>query len=154
MAVKQHIASFLDEHHVPYTTQQHPQAFTAQRVAAAEHVSGNVVAKAVILVANDQPVMFVLPASHRVDLQKAAALLGVDSVRFATEREFAGRFADCELGALPPLGNLYGLPVYVDESLASREQIVFRAGTHTDTVAVAYTDFAKMVPATVADISR
>jgi Ala-tRNA(Pro) deacylase len=98
--------------------------------------------------------MLALPASYQVDLGKAATALGVKEVRLAEEEEFEDTFPDCEIGAMPPFGNLYGVPVYVDETLAEDETIVFRSGTHTDTMSVSYADFERLVEPTIAEFAR
>ena len=131
----------------------HPIAYTAQDVAAVEHVSGKVVAKVVVAMANAQPVMLVVPANLRIDLDKAKRNLKVPDLRLASEQEFAGLFADCEVGAMPPFGNLFGLPVYVDRSLTADPEIIFQAGTHTDTVKMRYSDFQRLVKPEVRDLT-
>jgi Ala-tRNA(Pro) deacylase len=98
--------------------------------------------------------MLSLPAPYQVDLEKASKMLGAQEARLAQEEEFEGAFPDCEVGAMPPFGNLYGLPVYVEEALAEDETIFFRAGTHTDTMSVGYADFERLVEPTVAEFAR
>ncbi len=147
------LEQYLREQGVAYEMQHHPLVYTAQEVAASEHVSGKELAKTVIARADDRLVMVVLPATRTVHLGKLAAALGAGQTRLAEEREFSADFPDCEVGAMPPFGNLYGVPVYVDQSLAADERIVFRAGTHTGTLRVAYADFARLVGPTVVDIS-
>jgi Ala-tRNA(Pro) deacylase len=98
--------------------------------------------------------MLALPAPHRADLNKAAVALGAREVRLAHEEEFAAAFPDCEVGAMPPFGNLYDLPVYVDNALAEDETIIFSAGTHTDTISMKYADFERLVKPTVAAFAR
>jgi Ala-tRNA(Pro) deacylase len=150
MACKDRLEAFLREHQVPFQAQHHPLAYTAQEVAASEHVPGRLVAKVVVVLADGRPALLVLPATHRVDLARAAAGLGAREVRLAPEAEFAAAFPDCEVGAMPPFGNLYGVPVYVEAALAADEEIVCAAGTHTDTVRLRYADFARLVAPTVA----
>jgi Ala-tRNA(Pro) deacylase len=96
----------------------------------------------------------VLPASHRADMTKVAAALGVSNAWLADEREFATIFPDCEIGAMPPFGNLYDVPVFVDWSLTEDKTIVFQAGTHTDTIRMLYADYARLVEPAVVDIVR
>jgi Ala-tRNA(Pro) deacylase len=98
-------------------------------------------------------VMLVLPAPYHVNPLKASAALGVREVHLAEEERFADAFPDCEVGAMPPFGNLYEVPVYVDRALVEDETIVFRSGTHTDTMSVSYADFEKLVRPTVADVA-
>jgi Ala-tRNA(Pro) deacylase len=138
------IEHYLREQHVPFSLHHHPPAFTAQRVAQAEHVPGRIVAKVVIAAVDNGLVMLCLPATCRVDLLKLMNMLGTDNVRLAHEQDFAHAFPDCELGAMPPFGNLYDMAVYVDRQLASDERIVFQACRHTDTVEMAYADFARL----------
>jgi Ala-tRNA(Pro) deacylase len=117
-----------------------------------EHVPGRMVAKVVIAIADDeQMVMLCLPAPCRVNMLKLMDLLGTDDVRLAREDEFAREFSDCEIGAMPPFGNLYRMPVFVDKQLAADERIVFAAGLHTDTVEMHYADFARLVHPVVGD---
>ncbi|MCM8749247.1 YbaK/EbsC family protein [Thermomicrobiaceae bacterium CFH 74404] len=154
MRCKDRLEAYLREQGVPFQTQHHPIAFTAQEVAASEHVPGRLVVKVVMVVADGKPVMLALRATDRVDLRKLAAVLGVTEVRLAEEREFGALFPDCELGAMPPFGNLYGVPVYVDTALAEDETIFFQAGTHTDTMSLKYADFNWLVRPAVADFAE
>jgi Ala-tRNA(Pro) deacylase len=117
-------------------------------------VPGKTLAKVVMAIADNDLVMFVLPAPYRLDTKKAAAELDVDELRVAHENEFAGRFPDCDVGAMPPVGKLYEMDTYVDQSLAEDEYIVFQAGTHTDVVRVKYEDYAKAVKPVVVDIAH
>jgi Ala-tRNA(Pro) deacylase len=149
MTCKERLEAYLREQQVPFTMEHHRPAYTAQAVAAIEHVPGKQVAKVVVVFADDRLVMLVLPASYRVDLTHVGAALGARSVYFAGEGELAATFRDCEVGAMPPFGNLYNLPVYVDRSLAEDETIVLQAGTHTDTISLKYVDFARLVQPTV-----
>jgi len=146
------VETLLRERHVPYELHHHPPAFTAQHLAAAEHVPGKMVAKVVIAFADERMLMLVLPATAKVNLMKLAEVTGTENVRLAREDEFAAVFADCEVGAMPPFGNLYNLPVLVDRSLAEDEQIIFQAGAHTDTIKMSYADFAQIVHPLVADL--
>ena len=120
-----------------YTT-----AYTAQGAAATMQISGTDLAKTVVLWAGDEMILAVLPAPNHVRLDKLAAELG-KSVWLATEQEFGSLFPDCEPGAMPPVGSLYNLPVYLDESLAADEEIVFNAGTHRDAIRIQYDDFVR-----------
>lgn len=150
---KEKIEAFLREHDVSYEVRHHPVAYTSQRVAQSEHIPGKFVAKVVVVFADDQMTLLALPAPLHVDLKKAAAVLGAKEVRLAAEDEFAGHFPDCEVGAVPPLGSLYDLPLYVDKALAEDEKIVFDAGTHTDTITVTYEDFARVAKPEIADFA-
>ena len=146
--------SYLRRNQVAFQIQHHAVAFTAQEVAASEHVSGRMVAKVVMAFADERLVMLVLPANRRVDLLRAAGALGARKVRLAREQEFANAFPGSDPGAMPPFGNLYHLPVYVDGALAEHETIVCRAGTHTDTISLRYADFLRLVQPVVADLAR
>lgn len=148
------VEQLLRDRHVPFVVHHHPLAYTAQEVAAAEHVPGRLVAKVVIAFADDRMVMLALPAPQKVDLLKFAEEVCTDNVRLASEREFAHVFADCETGAMPPFGNLYGMPVFVDKRLAADDRIVFQAGTHTDTIELNYAAYAELVHPRVADFAN
>jgi Ala-tRNA(Pro) deacylase len=147
------IKAYLRHHRVEFDAQHHPVAYTAQDVAASEHLPSQLMAKVVMVVADGRLAMLVVPTSRRVDEERAAAAMNAKVVRLATEEEFASTFADCEVGAMPPFGNLYGVPVYVDEELAEDESITFQAGTHTWTITLTYADFERLVGPTVADLA-
>ncbi len=151
---KDDVEAYLRQEGVPYQLQHHPQAFTAQGVAEAEHVSGDIVAKVVMVQGDDGPVMLLLPASQRVDLNALPALLGVQSVRLAKEDEFADLFPGSEIGAEPPFGHRSGVAVYVEQSLSEQPRIICPAGTHTDTVTLAYADYARLVQPTVGSFAQ
>ena len=154
MNCKERLETYLRESAVPYQSQHHARAITAQEVAATEHVPGKLFAKTVMVLADKETmVMLVLPAPYHVNPQKAAAALGARELLFAEEERFADTFPDCELGAMPPFGNLYDVPVYVDKTLAEDETIVFRAGTHTDTMSVSYANFERLVEPMVAEFA-
>ena len=153
MTCKERLEAYLREQQVPFTVQRHRPAYTAQDVAASEHIPGKLVAKVVLVFADGVLVMLILPASHRVDLRRVGAAIGARSIYFAGEGEMAAVFPDCEVGTMPPFGNLYNLPVYVDRTLAEDATIVFQAGTHTDTISMAYVDFARLVKPTVVEFA-
>jgi Ala-tRNA(Pro) deacylase len=146
------LRGYLREHGVSFEVQRHPVAYTAQKVAASEHVPGRMFAKVVMVEADGELVMLVLPASAAVDTARAAEVLGGRPVHLAAEREFAPRFHDCEAGAMPPFGNLYDVPVVAERTLGENEQIVFQAGTHATTMSLAYADFERLVRPTVGEI--
>jgi Ala-tRNA(Pro) deacylase len=152
MSGRERLESYLRENGVSFEVEEHPTAYTAQKIAATEHVPGRMFAKVVMAITNGDLVMLVLPAPSVVDVGKVAEVLGED-VRLASESEFATTFADCEPGAMPPFGNLYDVPVYVDLALGRNERIVFQAGTHSMTMNVAYADFERLTAPTVADIA-
>ena len=145
MAIHGRLEDFLKEHNVHYRTITHPEAYTAQEVAASMHVPGKDLAKAVIVKASDRFVMAVLPASGQVDFERLRKILGEDDVRLANEDEFRSLFPDCEPGGEPPFGNLYDVTTLVDRSLAEDEHIFFNAGNHHDAVELDYRDYEKLV---------
>jgi len=147
------LKAYLDEQGIRYEMLTHSPAYTAQEVAAAQHVPGRELAKVVMVKAGNRFVMTVLPASRKLDLLKLANVLPERAARLASEQEFAGLFPGCEPGSEPPFGNLFGLPVYVDTSLTKDEAIVFEAGTYTDTVRMRYADFARLVQPDVGDFA-
>jgi Ala-tRNA(Pro) deacylase len=153
MPILKKLREHLDGNGVRYEILTHRPAYSAQEVAAAQHVPGREVAKVVVARSGGGYVMAVLPATRRVDVTKLGAALGDPYVRLATEDEFARLFPQCEPGAMPPFGNLFGLPVFIDQSLMADERIVFQAGTHTDTVRLRYADFARLVQPTIADLA-
>jgi Ala-tRNA(Pro) deacylase len=154
MAAAAKLKQYLDDHKVKYITISHSPAFTAQEVAASMHVKGKELAKAVIVRADDKYVMAVLPAHHKVNLEKFKKVIGSSQVRLATETEFKHQFPDCETGAMPIFGNLYNVPVYVAQPLTYDEEIVFNAGSHTEAIRMRYADFADLVKPVVADFSE
>ena len=153
MDCTERLEGYLREHGVSFEAREHPRAFTAQQIAASEHVPGRLFAKVVMAQTDGDLVMLVVPASSAVDTAKASRAVGGKPVRMAAEREFAPRFPDCEAGAMPPFGNLYDVPVYVDRALGANERIVFQAGTHSLTMSVRYQDFERLAHPTVADLA-
>jgi Ala-tRNA(Pro) deacylase len=139
------IHEFLYEAHVPYLVVPHRPAFSAQEEAAATHVQGRDWAKVVVCFIDDEPVEAVVPAPSLVNLERLLQLSGGKAIRLAGEGELQRLFPDCEVGAMPPFGPLYGQTVYVDAELASEAEIVFNAGTHRDAIAMRWNDFVKMV---------
>ena len=150
--VAQKIKSFLDENGVEYETIAHKPAYTANDIAHVAHVSGREVAKTVIMDADGRKVMAVLPASKRLSFSEASRALG-KNVRLAAEYEFANLFPGCEVGAMPPFGNLYGIDVWVDPSLSEDREIVFNAGSHTELIKMRYEDFERLVHPHVDEIA-
>ena len=139
------IHDFLRDEHVPYVVLPHAPAFTAQEEAAAAHVPGRVWGKVVICLVDGHPVQVVVPATLTVNLERLLTLARGQTVRLADEQEFARLFPDCEPGATPPFGPLYGLEVFVDVTLAAADEIVCNAGTHTEAIAMRWPDFAASV---------
>ena len=144
MEIPKRLIDCLNENKVAYEILHHPEAVTAQRIAQAEHVKGRHHAKVVMVKSGDQHLMMVLPADHQIDLEKVENAIG-NAVSLDKEQEFKSLFPDCAIGAMPPFGNLYGLPTYVDNSLAEQDYIVFEAGTHTDAIKMSYRDYEKIV---------
>ena len=136
--------NLLDQAHAPYTTFTHDRTVTAQDTAAAAHVGNQRFAKTVMLKVDGKLAMMVMPAAYRVDLTRLSRALGGGEVELAQEDDFKDAFPDCELGAMPPFGNLYGVPVYVDSRMAEQPEIVFNAGSHTDAVRMPYVEFEKL----------
>ena len=151
MAITQRLKDFLDSKHVHYDVLAHQVAYTAPELAHALHVPGKEFAKVVVTKVGKQFVITVLPSTWNVDLTRLTRVFGTMEVRLATEEELRGLFPDCELGAMSPFGNLYGLGTYVDRSLTEDEKIVFRGGSRSDAVRMRYQDFATLAQATVAE---
>jgi len=139
------IHEFLREAHVPYTVVPHRPAFTAEEEAAATHVQGRDWAKVVVCFIDGEPVEAVVPASSIVNLDRLLDLAGGKAIHLADETDLRRLFPDCEVGAMPPFGPLYGQTVFVDAVLASEPEIVFNAGTHQDAIVMRWNDFVKMV---------
>lgn len=144
MPISRTLNAFLDRERVHYDVLPHQKAFRAAEIAHALQTTEKVMAKVVIVKVQGRFVMMVLPARWNVDLRRLRTVFATHQVRLATEDEITGLFPDCELGAMPPFGNLYGLPVYVDQSLTEDEEIVFQAGTHSEAIRMRYWDFAAL----------
>ena len=151
MSILKRLKDHLDREQVPYEVLPHQETYRATDLAQTLHVPGKALAKAVMLRVGDRFVMTVLPANWKVDLTRVKEILGTAHVRLATEEEFKGLFPDCEPGAMPPFGHLYGLDVYVDQSLTEDEEIVFHAGTHFEAVKLRYRHFADLAHPKVAE---
>lgn len=139
------LKEFLDAQGVAYRSITHAPTYTAQETAQAAHVPGYELAKTVMVELDGKMVMVVVPATRKVVLQDLREITGAARVRFATEEEFKNLFPDCEIGAMPPFGNLYGLEVYVAPALAADPEIAFNAGTHTEVIIMRYADFERLV---------
>lgn len=150
MAVAKLLKEFLNKNKVKYKAMKHKEFFTAQEIAKAQHISGKLMAKSVIVKLDDKFIMIVLPAHLKINFPRLKKITGAKKVRLATEKEFAGLFPGCEIGAMPPFGNLYNVPVGIDTRLTEEEHIVFNAGTHKDTVAMKYRDYERLVKPKVA----
>lgn len=147
------VRAYLLEHGIAYEITEHREAFTAQETAAALHEPGSHVAKAVMLMADGELVMAVLAAPDHVSLSRAQAALGSKEVRLATEEEFGAVFADCDLGAAPPFGGVYGVPTYIDKRLLAAENLVFAAGSHRHSMRLALADYLQAAHPTEADLA-
>ena len=139
------LKEFLDANHIAYTTISHSAAYTAQGIAALAHIPGKEMAKTVILHVDGAFAMAVLPASQHVEMRELRRVMGAKHVRLAKEEEFKELFPGCELGAMPPFGNLYDLPVFVDDILTQDKEIAFNAGSHSELVRMSYADFERLV---------
>jgi Ala-tRNA(Pro) deacylase len=139
------LREYLDEHKIKYLSISHSQAFTSQEIAASAHVPGKELAKTVIVRIDGEVAMAVLPASYQINFDLLAEQLGTSTAELAGEKDFQELFPACELGAMPPFGNLYGMKVYVTESLAEDEEITFNAGSHTELIKMSYRDFESLV---------
>jgi Ala-tRNA(Pro) deacylase len=152
MPVKR-LKEFLDGHKVKYVVIQHSPAFTAQEIAASAHVSGKELAKTVMVLIDGKMAMAVLPASFKVNFDRLQQAAGAGRVELASEAQFQDMFPGCEVGAMPPFGNLYDMEVYVSGSLAEDEEIAFNAGSHTELIRMSYRGFQTLVSPKVARIS-
>jgi Ala-tRNA(Pro) deacylase len=141
----QKLKDYLDQHEIQYVTISHSPAYTAQRIAELTRIPGKELAKTVIVKIDDKFAMAVLPASRRVNLWHLQEAVGADEVTLSSETEFKELFPDCEVGAMPPFGNLYNMGVYVAEQLTEDEEIAFNAGSHSELVKMSYSDFANLV---------
>jgi Ala-tRNA(Pro) deacylase len=144
---------FLDEQHIKYLTIQHSRAYTAQEIAESAHVSGNDFAKVVMLKVDNEMIMSVLPASDKVDLKLLRKTLEAGKVVFADENEFQDHFPGCEIGAMPPFGNLYGIRVIMAETLCGTDTISFNSGVHTEVVQMNYADYVELVSPEILDFT-
>ena len=145
MAILRKLKAALDEAQVPYEVFDHPLAYTAQEIAAAQHVPGKELAKVVMLIVDQALVMGVITGNQKIDLDSVKANLNAREARLATEDEFTSRFPECEIGAMPPFGNLFNVPVVVDPAVERDEYIYFNAGNHGQTVHLRYEDFSRLV---------
>ncbi|MDN6320901.1 MAG: YbaK/EbsC family protein [Marinobacter sp.] len=141
----QQLKEFLDEANVEYMCLTHPPAFTAQQLAHHVKIGGDKVVKTVIIELDGKMAMLVMPATWRVRWDSLSRILDTDFVDLADEQEFQDRFPDCEVGAMPPFGNLFGMTVYCAESLTEQPELAFAAGSHTETLHMKTQDFLNLV---------
>ncbi len=147
------LRQYLEEHHVRYVCIKHPPAFTAQEIAASAHLGGKELAKTVVVKLDGSFAMAVLPAPDKVSANRLRELSGAKEVELATEKEFTELFPCCEVGAMPPFGNLWGIPVFVDERLLEDVEIAFNGGSHTELIRLSYADYASLVQPRVGHLS-
>jgi Ala-tRNA(Pro) deacylase len=152
MTIPTKIREYLDKNNVKFEIAEHPLAYTATEVAGKQHVSGKQMVKAVIVKSGNEFIMCVLPAIHLVDFIKLKNVLGMDDLKLAEEEEISKLFPEYEVGAEPPFGHLYGLKVYADSILEEDEEIVFNAGTHTDVIKMAFSDYKSLVNPVIKEI--
>lgn len=145
MAISAQLKTLLDGAKVKYTAMKHPAVYTAQEIAAAQHVPGRQLAKCVLVNTDQGPVLAVLPAVQLIDLKKLKALLKTKTLSIAKEADIRQCFSDVEVGAMSPFGNLYQVPVVVDRTLGESDEVVFNAGSHTDTVKMRYQDMVGLI---------
>jgi Ala-tRNA(Pro) deacylase len=141
----QRLKEFLNANKVKYVSVVHSEAYTAQEIAALTHITGKELAKTVIVRKDGRMTMAVLPASHKIEWNLLKEATGADKIELASEKEFKDMFPDCEIGAMPPFGNLYGMEVYAEESLTKDREIAFNAGSLIELVKLSYEDFSRLV---------
>ena len=139
------LKEFLDNNKVKFLSIQHSKAYTSTEIAASAHIPGKELAKTVLVKLDGKMIMAVIPASHKLKLELLQKAAGAESARLATEAEFKDRFPDCEVGAIPPFGNLYNMEVFASDKLMEDEEIAFNAGTHTELIKLTYKDFKRLV---------
>ena len=152
MSISHRLKQYLDKEGVAFEHHVHPTAYTSQEIAAVAHIPGKEMAKSVVLKTDDKLVLAVLSANNKVDLDVLQAELGSGALRLATEDEFRTVFPTCEVGAMPPFGNIFGMPTYCDRALERGEQIEFNAGTHHDTIRMAFADFRTLARPEMMDL--
>ncbi|CUS97999.1 aminoacyl-tRNA deacylase [Candidatus Chrysopegis kryptomonas] len=154
MPICERLKNYLDSNGVKYITIVHSTAFTSQEIAASVHIKGKEFAKCVIVKSDGNFFMLVIPSDHKINFEKAKKVLNVGDLKLATEDEFRSLFPDCETGAMPPFGNLYNVPVYMDEKFKSIDEISFNGGTHNDVVKMKMEDYIRLVNPVFGDISE
>ena len=148
------LAEYLESQGVQYTViEHHAPVYTAQEIAASTHIPGKQLAKTVMIKVDGGLAMAVIPASQRVNLNRLKELVGAGKVELASEQEFRNKFPDCQVGAMPPFGNLYGIPVYAAQDLAEEIEIAFCAGSHTELVRMAFSDFKRLAEPKILDFA-
>jgi Ala-tRNA(Pro) deacylase len=153
MPVARGLRDYLKGHRIKFKALRCPTNYSAQQLAHAKHMSGYDVAKVVVLKSGNQFELGVIPACYRISFSKVKKLTGQSDLQLATEAEIKTLFPDCELGAMPPFGNIYHLPVYVDAAFNPKQTITFAAGSHTNAIQMRYKDFSKWVKPKVGKIA-
>jgi Ala-tRNA(Pro) deacylase len=148
------VQSLLDQLDIKYRVSRHPTAYTAQMLAEIEHVPGRKVIKPVVVQADGEFVMCALPATYRVDLDELKAQLQVTDVKIVDEPRLTELFPDCELGAAPPIGRMFGMTTLMDESLTADDHVTFQAGTHRDAVTMSLADYRRAAQPEIAHFGR
>jgi len=148
------LKQYLDDQNVKYVSVNHSRAYTAQEIAESAHVSGNDFAKVVMLNADEKMIMAVLPAPDKVELKLLRQVLGARNVIFADENDFQDHFPGCEVGAMPPFGNLYGIRVILAKTLCNSATINFNSGVHTEIIQMDYDNYIKLVSPEIMDFTR
>lgn len=148
------LREFLDEQNVKYVVISHSPAYTAQEIAASAHIPGKEIAKTVVIKVDGKMALAVLPAPYKVDFELLQKALGAKNIELATEEEFKYLFPGCEIGAMPPFGNLYNMPTYAGKALGEQEEIAFNAGSHKELVKLSYKDYERLVKPIVIRFSR
>lgn len=148
--ISRQIKDYLDNHNIEYIVSKHPRAYTAQEIASSSHIPGKKIAKTVLVKADGKIIMTVLPGSYHVNMEDLRKAIGANNIRLANEQEFKDKFPGCEVGAMPPFGNLYGIEVVVAASLVEDEDISFNAGNHVELIKMRYKDFEDLVKPKIA----
>jgi len=151
MPVKK-LKEFLDQHHIKYVTMTHSPAFTSQEIAAAAHISGKQLAKTVIVKIGNDFAMIVVPGNNQINFARLRQSTGIEQIELAAEADFKLKFPGCEVGAMPPFGNLFDMTVYVANSLRKQEHILFNAGSHSELIQLSFHDFERLVKPKMVDL--
>jgi len=145
---------YLDRMGIHYQMLRHDTTYSAQGLARAEHISGHRVIKPVLVQADGQFVLCAVPASSRVDLDELQRQLGVSEMKLADEQAMARVFEDCELGAEPPIGAIFGLPTVMDDSLTKQDNVTFQAGSHVEAITMAMADYRRIAQPGIAHFAK
>ena len=150
----QKLKKFLDDNGIKFVSMQHSAAYTAQEVAALAHIPGEEMAKTVMVKLDGKMAMAVVPASHQIDFDRLREVAGAESAELASEDEFKDYFPACDVGAMPPFGNLYDMPVYCSNALSEDLEIAFSAGSHSELIRLTYADYEQLVQPEIASFSK